>query len=215
MKKSLKHAMHDQLETISLSEQQLDKLMKIQQAAASEDLRENTFKDTHATIPTRTFGYLAASVLIFFLVSFSLVSYLSNKSGPTTLIQQIANEVAGNHLKMKPMEVQTGNISDVQSYFTKLDFMPLQSQQMENNSGIQLAGGRYCSIQGSSAAQLRYKNKKGGYTTLFETPYSPELFRQLPDTDKGENPVVTYARGIKVTMWIERGLLMVSTEKPE
>lgn len=215
MKKSFKHLMHDQLESISLNEQQLDKLIQIQQDAGSEDLHANTFKDSHATIPVRTFGYLAASVLIFFLVSFSLVSYLSNKSGPTTLIQQIANEVASNHLKMKPMEVTTGKISDLQSYFTKLDFMPLQSQQIGENTGIQLAGGRYCSIQGSSAAQLRYKNKKGGYITLFETPYSPELFKQLPDTGKGEKPVVTYARGIKVSVWVERGLLMVSTEKPD
>jgi hypothetical protein len=33
-----------------------------------------------------------------------------------------------------------------------------------------------------------------------------------PDFDQGEMPVSTYANGIKVTLWVEKGLLFALTE---
>jgi len=205
MKKSLKHAIQDKLENVALNAQQLEQLDQIQTNLQGSD---ETVLSNKKPQPR----FWLSSAFIAIVISISLFSYFSTKPGSSETIQRIANEVAQNHLKMKPMEVQTSNMSEVQNYFTKLDFLPLPSQQL--SKPIQLAGGRYCSIQSSTAAQLRYKNKKGSYVTLFETPYDPKLFNQIPNLDKGEEPVTTYARGIKVTLWVERGLLMVSTEKP-
>jgi len=219
MKKTLKKAVQEQMKSMSLDDQQLDKLMQIQQDQAdqSNDVPLNTVVKAQST--TMRWAVMASVMVLVLVMS---IVFVTQRTAPPTheqisahLIQQIANEVAGNHLKMKPMEVQTAAINDIQHYFTELDFMPQQSQHSSAVSGITLAGGRYCSIQGSTAAQLRYKNPSGGYVTLFETHYDPTLFQQLPDVDNGGMPIVTFARGIKVTIWVEHGLLMVSTEKPE
>jgi hypothetical protein len=101
----------------------------------------------------------------------------------------------------------------VQNYFTQLNFLPYKAQPLTNNTQVALAGGRYSSIQGAKAIQLRYQDAKGGYVTLFETAYRAELFNELPNIDKGEAPVITYTKGIKVSMWVEKGIVMVSTEK--
>lgn len=214
MKKPFKYVIQDKLETVSLDDKQLDQLFKIQ--SKHQSLNEaNVFNNQSKP------RFLIASALLMLIISLSLFTYFSSQPLSSDMVQRIANEVAQNHLKMKPMEVQTGNMSEVQNYFTKLDFLPQPSQQLaqqlskQTTNPIQLAGGRYCSIQSSTAAQLRYKNKKGNYVTLFETPYDPILFKQIPNLDKGEKPITTYARGIKVKLWVERGLLMVSTEKPE
>ncbi|MCK5726235.1 MAG: hypothetical protein KAH22_05380 [Thiotrichaceae bacterium] len=200
MKKPLKQVIQEQMGSISLDEQQLTKLLQMQHVQPVIGASKKQFK----------FWSMVTSVMILTIVLSSIfVIYQMNSS---TMIQKIANEVAANHLKMKPMEVQATDIVDVQRYFTQLDFLPQESQQTTSIAPQHLIGGRYCSIQGETAAQLRYKDKKGGYVTLFETHYSPELFKQLPDIDHGEKPIVTYARGIKVTLWVEHGLLMVSTE---
>ena len=203
MKKAFKDIAKDQLESVSLNQKQLDELMNMQYA--------------HANIPpikriAKKQWYQMAGLALVMLFSIIMILQYSKSYSQSILIQKIANEVAESHLKMKPMEVETTEINALQQYFTKLDFYPGNSQRFDNNPRVALAGGRYCSIQGSTAAQLRYMNKQGGYVTLFETSYDVSLYKQLPDIDKGGKPIVTYAKGIKVTIWLEKGLLMVSTE---
>jgi len=210
MKKTLKQAIQENIDSISLDEQQLDTLMQMQHAHSMSKQRTNK---SHFTANKPWYVAMAAMVMVFVLGTVVVMQYFQTASSDL-LVQKIANEVAGNHLAMKPMEVQTTAINDVQNYFTKLDFLPQPSKLIDSNNKILLAGGRYCSILGSTAAQLRYKDKQGGYVTLFETHYSPELFNQLPNIEADEKPLVTYAKGIKVTLWQERGLLMVSTERP-
>ena len=237
MKNTLKQALQEQMKSVSLDDRQLENLMQMQKEPIREDnkkVKEQRGQDVVNTTSRRDTARLRfmqwsvaiAAVFAVASLSFILVSNFSNTTAPSLstpstlqgasseMVQKIADEVATNHLKMKPMEIQTAAIGEVRNYFTELDFMPQLSQHVEGIGNSQLAGGRYCSIQGSTAAQLRYKDKKGDYVTLFETHYSPELFKQLPDVDKGQKPIVTFARGIKVTIWVEKGLLMVSTEKP-
>ena len=211
MKKPLKQAIQESIDSISLDEQQLDKLMQMQQA---NGMSERCTNSSHFSANKPWYVAIAAMIMVFVLGTVVVMQYFQTASSDL-LIQKIANEVAGNHLQMKPMEVQTTAINDVQNYFTKLDFLPQSSKLIDSNNKIVLAGGRYCSIQGSTAAQLRFKDKLGGYVTLFETHYNPELFKQLPTIEAGEKPLVAYAKGIKVKLWQERGLLMVSTEKPD
>lgn len=211
MKKPLKQAIQENIDSISLDEQQLDALMQMQHAHGMSKQRPS---NSHFTANKPWYVAIAAMVMVFVLGTVVVMQYFQTASSDL-LVQEIAHEVARNHLEMKPMEVQTAAINDVQNYFTKLDFLPQPSTLIDSNNKILLAGGRYCSIQGSTAAQLRYKDKQGGYVTLFETHHSPELLKQLPNIEAGEEPLVTYAKGIKVKLWQERGLLMVSTEKPE
>lgn len=65
--------------------------------------------------------------------------------------QLIAEEVVSNHLHLKSLEVETASINTVRGYFTKLNFMPVESSLQALNK-LQLIGGHYCSLQGITAA---------------------------------------------------------------
>ena len=133
---------------------------------------------------------------------------------------QIAQEAAKNHLTLKPLEVQTQSMDGIRGYFTQLDFSPVQSSVLNQRfllSDQHLLGGRYCSIKGVTAAQLRYNdvlvNKKPGnqLVTLYQVPYDPEIYGDIP-SDK-DAPTVVNVKGLSVSLWVEKGLLMVLTSQ--
>ena len=49
---------------------------------------------------------------------------------------------------------------------------------------------------------------------LYEVGYDRKVFHRITDYDKGEAPVSTWSRGIKVTLWVEKGVLFAFTEEP-
>jgi len=216
MKKTFNHSVKEHLEAVSLNEKQFEQLMVMQERYI---YRPKTRKRKAKFPWYKIAGFSGLCVLgIIVLTMTDVLNVIGHKVNPaeqvsSSVIQRIADEVATNHLKMKPLEVEGFKIRDVQRHFSQLDFVPYSAQLLASNTKVSLVGGRYCSIQGSKAAQLRYKDTKGGYVTLFETAYSAVLFEKLPNIDKGEAPVVTYTKGIKVSMWVEKGIVMVSAEK--
>ena len=72
-----------------------------------------------------------------------------------------------------------------------------------------LLGGRYCSIRGVTAAQLRLRTAAGATETLYQAPYDPGSFGVMPDIGKGEAPRRLQVRGLSVELWVDRGLLFV------
>lgn len=152
----------------------------------------------------------------------------SSPSSSSTLSQKqmiaaIANEVTKNHIKLKPLEVISHDFNRVRDYFTQLDFAPQLSSHFPqlSSSALTMTGGRYCSIQSETAAQLRYQTaadiKSGttaepSWSTLYQTQYKPDTFGPLPQIERGESAIETYSRGLKVNIWVERQLLMVSVE---
>jgi len=60
-----------------------------------------------------------------------------------------------------------------------------------------LQGGRYCSIQGVTAAQLRYSLGEDEVSTLYEVGYDPGTFGPIPDLDQGQRPEQLLVRGLK------------------
>jgi hypothetical protein len=216
MKKPFNHSVREYLESVSLDDKQFEQLMAMQKRYIYKPTRRRR-KRRLSWYKIAGFGsLLLLGVIVIIMTDFlDIIDNNANYTDKVSLsvIQRIADEVASSHLKMKPLEVESFEISEVQDYFSKLDFSPYSAQPLASNAQIALAGGRYCSIQGSKAAQLRYKDTKGGYVTLFETAYSAVLFEKLPNIDKGETPVITYTKGIKVSMWVEKEIVMVSTEK--
>ena len=59
-----------------------------------------------------------------------------------------------------------------------------------------------------SAAQIRYVNEEGAYSTLYEVPYDEEKFGAIPALSKAV-PYIKETKGLNVLMWQEKGLLMV------
>lgn len=136
----------------------------------------------------------------------------SDAAAPTQrLAQAIAEEVAGNHLKARPLELMSRDMGEVQAFFTALDFKPINSSRQSAADG-DLLGGRYCSIQGVSAAQLRFQSADAGDThSLYQTVWSEAKFGGLPVLDHGASPLTAYARGMAVQIWVERGVVFAKT----
>lgn len=124
--------------------------------------------------------------------------------------QSIAEEVVNSHLKLKPLDVINMDFKQVSGFFSKVDFLPIQSIGFPSE-GKMLMGGRYCSIQSVSAAQLRF-NTEHGVATLYQAPFNVARHYHAPDILQGEPPVILLERGLKVSIWKEKGLLLVSVE---
>jgi anti-sigma factor RsiW len=73
----------------------------------------------------------------------------------------VCAEVVMNYEKHSPMQVLSSHYSDVQAALNGLDFsiMPANARILE---AYRLVGGRYCSIQGMPAAQLRVQIIRSG-----------------------------------------------------
>ncbi|MEA3410824.1 MAG: hypothetical protein U9R74_04715 [Pseudomonadota bacterium] len=204
MKRPLKRVLKDHLNARQLDAGQLDALRSLQPAG----------DDRPAEGERNRYGAWAGAAAVALLVA-GLTLWLARPGGPENLIDEIASEVVENHLHLKPLEVNTTRIAGIQNYFTRLDFMPVESRYLAD-SGLTLLGGRYCSLQGVTAAQLRFGSVgEDDLRTLYEVGYDSRTFRRIPDYDKGEMPVSTWSRGIKVTLWVEKGVLFALTEEPD
>lgn len=71
-----------------------------------------------------------------------------------------------------------------------------------------MLGGRYCSIQGVTAAQIRYQTELGQKITLYEVAYDPKIYGDMPKIEQGEAPLSLDVKGVSVLLWVEKGLLM-------
>ena len=129
------------------------------------------------------------------------------------MTERIALEVAHNHIKLKPLDVETDNMDGIRRYFTDLEFVPVQSTLLAS-ADLELVGGRYCSIQSVPAAQLRikvpYSNR---LQTLYQTEYRKDIFGMLPIMENGHAPVTVNVKGITVRIWVEKGLLFALTDE--
>jgi len=202
MKKPLKQQLNQYFRQVELSGPQLTELESLINLPIEAESRRS-----------RSYGRNLAAVGMFFvavvtLFMMSQFPWDASKDMP----QRIAEEVVKNHLKLKPLEVKAETINAIRGYFSKLDFMPVESSMLAGK-GMQLIGGRYCSLQGITAAQLRMKQGRN-LQTLYQTQYLPDVFGQLPKLEKGEAPLIVYAKGIKVKIWVEKGLLFALTEAP-
>ena len=153
--------------------------------------------------PRRVGGLMAMAACVVILFIVSLNFYLQQP----TKIDLIANEVAMNHIKMKPLELKAETLPPLKDYFTQLDFSIVDSTLFTQQNNKML-GGRYCSIQGVTAAQIRFLTAEGKKVTLYEVGYDPKIYGELPMLSQGQQPLFIEVKGISVKIWVEKGLLM-------
>ncbi len=202
MKTNLKQAINSKLDAQQLSSKQLKAL----------HARLNQTEADNKTSHQPRNWLMAASFAMVALFSITLVFFMQGK--PADMPQLIAGEVVRNHLKLKPLEVSTSSIEKIRVYFDKLNFLPIKSLNVNDTSV--LIGGRYCSLQGYTAAQLRMVNQESGnLDTLYQAPYMESVYGKLPNLDKDEIPLTVYERGIKVSIWVEKGILFARTHVDE
>ena len=205
MKAPLKTTIKNKFKDIHLSDDKLDALMTRQDRIIKQD------KEIQKTSTVQYFKH--NKFILFGLTAMMILTlslFLPKPAIQRNMAFEIANEVTHNHFKLKPLEVQSSFLSDVSDYFTKLDFKPLTSKLLSNKN-LRLLGARYCSLQGITAAQIRYQSENGEVTTFYEVPYDEAIYSVIPDIEKGEEPLVSYSKGIGVKIWVEKGILMAMT----
>lgn len=137
---------------------------------------------------------LAVAVLLVIGFVFTIVQFQSDE-----IEKRIVDEIAMNHKKELKVEFETANLIELQTELDKLDFN-LSKAGPFIAANYELIGGRYCSIQGNLAAQLKIRNKHtNSFETLYVTDLSPEL-QKVDDTDVN-------SEGVSIKIWKEDGLL--------
>ena len=204
MNRPLKQAVRDHFEQRMLSKDRLERLKSLQKINAPRPAAR------HSIVKPLIAGSMAAAIAAFLVITL-LFPPGSMDSIPMT--ERIALEVARNHIKLKPLDVETDSMDGIRRYFTDLEFVPAQSTLLAS-ADLELVGGRYCSIQSVPAAQLRikvpYSNR---LQTLYQTEYRKDIFGTLPVMENGQPPVTVHVKGITVRIWVEKGLLFALTDE--
>jgi len=115
--------------------------------------------------------------------------------------QNIAGEIAYNHNKQMAPEIISASLDDIDVFLSKLDFQLIRSSHF-NDKQWEIVGGRYCSIGGHLAAQLKIKNKT---ENKLHTVYQALLPKDFEPKNK---TIDIFVDGVKVKMWEEKGLLI-------
>ena len=197
----LDQAIRQQLAKEVLDPGQLQQLLAIQQAVLDER------QDVSDRGRWPALGAAAAMLVLCVALAWQSVA-----PAPPDYTREIALEVVQNHLKLKPLDIEAQSISAIQGFFTQLDFSPVNSSLLEARFSLpepSLLGGRYCSIKGVTAAQLRYRASDDGLSTLYEVAYDSAAFGPMPHVERGEAPKELLLRGLRVSLWVEKGLLLV------
>lgn len=204
MKQPIDRLYQEHMDKHSLQAEQLQQLQKLMVSP------EEPASQTWAKL-SKPFA-IAASILV--LVTGVFLGALTALQKPEPILQAIAEEVVYNHLKQMPMEVTTSSITGIRDYFEKLNFVPNQSSYI-SSLDLNLEGGRYCSIQGITAAQLRLQSPllvKQTDKTLYQVADRPKLYSSLPNYDRGEPPSAIWVNGVQVTIWKEKGIVFALAE---
>ena len=198
MKQPLKYSLQQHLNQQRLSAGQLKHLQLMQKQETKPKLNPRGFKQSMV-------------VLVFLMLTSSLFvlnpAYFASKS----IEQRIADEVVSNHLKLKPLEVNSDTLAQIKRYFTQLDFLPVTPSFLATSKQL-LIGGRYCSIQGVTAVQLRLMDEAGQVQSLYETEFDKNVFKNLSKQANAKEPVTVYANGMMVHIWVEKDILFALTE---
>ena len=118
-----------------------------------------------------------------------------------TNLASLASEIAYHHNKQMVMEIESPSTSAVRTYLSKLDFPLIESERFPSTDW-ELVGGRYCSLKGHIAAQLRMRNKNTGKNVTFYQLLVPKEMADIEGTSE------VFEQGVKVELWKERGLLL-------
>ncbi|NIS07392.1 MAG: hypothetical protein GWO07_01195 [Candidatus Dadabacteria bacterium] len=146
----------------------------------SEDRMEEILGESSGKTSLKKFYIpmsIAASLLIALLATsvFYFDGYM--------LTKRVVKEIEMNHNKKLAVEMVSSDYSQLSGMLAKLDF-ELVEPDSQFTKNYELVGGRYCSIQGELAAQLKLKHKVNGtISTLYAASLNPEL-QKIKLTDK-------------------------------
>lgn len=178
--------------------EKLTQLLEMANMANSQSLREES-PDQPASTPSgpkrrsRHFRLtLGLSVAFSVILAFFLLLPTAN------VTQGVSKEILLNHNKGLALDFLTEDYADLRKRMPKLDFSLVNSKEMMAQN-FKMIGGRYCSIQGEIAAQIRLKDDAGQVFTLYQTVLTDDLLKLNVGEQEQE--------GLKLKLWREAGLL--------
>jgi hypothetical protein len=198
----IKEAVKQQFETEILDNRQMNQLLDMQRSALEDG-------SLSAAAWHRQLRYRAFAACALLLVGIAIL--WQPVPSPGDITNQIALEVAENHLKLKPLDITAQSMQEIRGFFTQLDFSPINSSLLSTRFALpeqRMIGGRYCSIKGVTAAQPRYQRSDDGLSTLYQVAYDPDTHGPLPHLEHGEAPDEIIIKGLHINLWVEKGLLM-------
>lgn len=202
MTSPLKSSLKNRLEEESLTDSEIKAL---------QDLAKRTTKHKWSLISLPDWLYPALGGLVAGLMVMMFSFPTINNSAHDTH-QRIAHEVLTNHLHVKPLDVSTNSIAQVQATMDRLNFNPKLSKHLPSTQAT-LIGGRYCTLQGVIAAQLKLLMPTGEVITYYEAAYDKSRFGKLPKAENKEQPILVKENGFTMRMWQESDLVMVTAQQ--
>ena len=159
----------------------------------------------------RVQGSIAAAVAcisLALLISFTLTPNSAN-------VQDVAAEVASNHRHLKPLTLQSSSYPQLRLFFSDLNFQ-LKPSNLLDKQRWKLLGGRYCSINGIKAAQLRLLDTEdNSVQTFYQLEHKTSYFENIPNISHNELPLSVSIDGVPVEVWSEGGILYSLTHSPD
>jgi hypothetical protein len=211
---TLPHALKQHFADLELSDDQLAQLAALQQRLQLERQTDQSQDQKQDRCNKQGWGTALRSrlqpyryQLVTAMVVVLTIAVTTPFIGSEDVTRQVIDEVAYNHNKQMTMEVKSANLAEVTNYLSKLGFSLISSKLLPTTKW-DLLGGRYCSIHGKLAAQLKVRNREDN---RIYTLYQALLPEQMADINQLED----YADGVNVKLWREKGLLLGLAGNPQ
>ena len=202
--KPINEALNEHYSSKTLSDSQLDQLMVMQATHTNETTIKTGFSRFLSDVRGYRYAFYATACML--MIMCLVVAFSMLKAPP--LSKRIMNEIAYNHKQDMPIEVASNSLDEIRNYLNKLSF-PIISPSALALPDWQFLGGRYCSINGKLAAQLKIKNLKDDTIyTLYQASTEAGI------DQSGEARVTQMIDGIGVSIWREKGLLLGLASSP-
>ncbi|MCU7905864.1 MAG: hypothetical protein KZQ76_08390 [Candidatus Thiodiazotropha sp. (ex Epidulcina cf. delphinae)] len=183
------------------SEKQMERLLEIAETMPPEAAGNNNHPIGPALIAEWLMHVLqgpARPVLPVLLLALGLFIATSLITYSGDITQLVVQEISLNHNKRLSVEFPVETYAGLNQQMSRLDFILRPSARVGGNR-YRLLGGRYCSIQGRLAAQLKFQDEEGNIHTLYQT-LQTEALTELEEGRVQQN-------GLNITLWNEAGLL--------
>ena len=143
----------------------------------------------------RVFYLIPMAAAILLTIGIGLWLHMSTDS----ITHQVVAEIGHNHRQHGALIVESDRYGVVQAALSELNF-PIRPRRGELIKDFVLVGGKYCTIQGSRAAQLKLSPRKNGAIhTLYVLPMSEDI--------KDVEPGVYETNGVRIELWTDQSLL--------
>jgi len=196
----LDQRLQDYYESQDLGPAKLAELREEAAKSVAPDPRPLERESTGRSARVNRRGWLAAALVVFSASLVTLVIWQGSKSGEqgADVVRDAAKEIARNHHKRLDVEHRTEVYADLVAGMPRLDFSPIEPRRVHER-GLRLLGARYCSIDGSIAAQMRLLDGEDRLLTLYQ-------FRPTAAFE-GLREHIEQIDGLEVEVWSEAGLI--------